>query len=111
MTNIERLNLELSNQAYYTDTEYAVFLEEQGLTATDTYDKSTNQLALLNTVIDILNTLMNNIDNLMKVQTEFTTRTQAYKYLNDRVATIEKKIACMPSYEPVSSQITYLYHN
>jgi len=111
MTNIERLKLELSNQAYYTDTEYAVFLEEQGLTATDTYDKSTNQLALLNTVIDILNTLMNNIDNLMKVQTEFTTRTQAYKYLNDRVATIEKKIACMPSYEPVSSQITYLYHN
>lgn len=111
MTNLERLKLELSNQKYYTDEEYAVFLEEQGLASTDTYDKSTNQLELLQTVIDILNTLMNNIDNLMKVQTEFTTRTQAYKYLNDRVATIEKKIACMPAYEPVSSQITYLYHN
>ena len=111
MTNLERLKLELSNQAYYTDTEYTVFLEEQGLTSTDTYDKSTNQLELLQTVIDILNTLMNNIDNLMKVQTEFTTRTQAYKYLNDRVSTIEKKIACMPAYYPTSSQITFLYHN
>lgn len=111
MTNLDRLKLELSNQKYYTDEEYAVFLEEQGLTSTDTYDKPTNQLELLQTVIDILNTLMNNIDNLMKVQTEFTTKTQAYKYLNDRVATIEKKIACMPAYYPTSSQITYLYHN
>lgn len=111
MTNLERLKLELSNQKYYTDEEYTVFLEENSLSADEDYMKVTDQLPLLQTVIDVLNTLMNNIDNLMKVQTEFTTRTQAYKYLNDRVATIEKKIACMPAYEPVSSQITFLYHN
>ena len=38
MTNLERLNLELSNKPYFSNTEYAIFLDENGLTSTDNYD-------------------------------------------------------------------------
>jgi hypothetical protein len=62
MTNLERLKLELANKSYFTDTEYAVFLEENGLDSTKTYDKQTNQLPLLQTVLAILQALQNNLD-------------------------------------------------
>ena len=44
MTNLERLKLELSNKSYYTDEEYSVFLNENNLVPTDTYDKTTNEI-------------------------------------------------------------------
>ena len=111
MTNLARLKLELSNREYYTEDEYKVFLDEQGLVPTEEYNKTTNQYALLNTVIEILQTLTNNLDYYMRVQTEFQTTTQAYKNLNDRIDELYKRIQLMPQYEQTASQITYLYHN
>lgn len=111
MTNIERLKLELSNRKYYTDEEYAVFLEEQGLIATENYTKELNQLSLLNTVIDILQTLSNNVDFFRSIETEFSTNTQAYTNLKNRIDELYKRIALLPSYEPQTSQVTYLYHS
>ena len=45
MTNLERLNLELSNKPYFSNTEYAIFLDENGLTATDNYDATKKKLS------------------------------------------------------------------
>jgi hypothetical protein len=45
MTNLERLNLELSNKPYFSTTEYAIFLDENGLTATDNYDATKKKLS------------------------------------------------------------------
>ena len=51
MTNLERLKLELSNKSYYTDNEYNVFLNENNLIPTDTYNKDNNEIDLLKTVV------------------------------------------------------------
>ena len=80
MTNLERLKLELAHKDYFTDTEFRVFLEENGLDADYTYNKAENQLELLQTVLAIF-------------QTEFTTVSSAYKNLRDRIDELEKRIA------------------
>lgn len=53
MTNIERLKLELSNKQYFTDAEYSVFLEENELIAMEQYNKSLDEVFLLQTIIAI----------------------------------------------------------
>ncbi len=111
MTNLERLKLELSNKAYFTDDEYTIFLEENGLISTDTYSKTLDELYLLQSVIAILQALTNNIDLFRSIETEFTTISSAYKNLKDRIDEIYKRISLMPSYHSVNSTITYLYHN
>jgi DNA-binding Lrp family transcriptional regulator len=93
MTNLERLKLELSNKEYYTDTEYSVFLEENNLVATETYSKSTNKINLLETVINVLETLSNDVDMMRKIDSkEITSIDQAYKYLAERITAIKTKI-------------------
>ena len=62
MTNLERLKLELAHKDYFTDTEFRVFLEENGLDADYTYNKAENQLELLQTVLAIFQALINNIE-------------------------------------------------
>lgn len=111
MTNLERLKLELANKDYFTDTEYTVFLEENGLKSDDTYNKKENQLELLQTVLAIFQALINNIELYMKVQTEFTTVSSAYKNLQGRIDELEKRIAELPNFEATAKTITYLYYN
>lgn len=110
MTNLERLKLELAKKDYYLDDEYSVFLEEQGLEPNGEYDKSICQIGLLHTVIAILETLSNNIDHYRTVETEFITNTQAYEHLKNRIDELYKKIALIPSYEPIVSQFTNMYY-
>ena len=93
MTNLERLKLELSNKAYYTDTEYTVFLQENNLEPTTTYDKATNQTNLLETVINILETLSNDVDLMRKIDSkDIISIDQASKYLASRISSIRTKI-------------------
>lgn len=80
MTNLERLKLELVHKDYFTDTDY-------------TYNKAENQLELLQTVLAIFQALINNIELYMKIQTEFTTVSSAYKNLRDRIDELEKRIS------------------
>ena len=47
----------------------------------------------------------------MKIQTEFTTVSSAYKNLRDRIDELEKRIAELPNYEAVAPTITCLYYN
>lgn len=93
MTNLERLKLELSNKEYYTDDEYSIFLDENNLVPSSTYSKAINQINLLETVINVLETLSNDVDLMRKIDSkEITSIDQAYKYLAERVTSIKTKI-------------------
>lgn len=111
MTNLDRLKLELANKDYFTDEEYTVLLDENGLDSKGDYKKESNQLSLLQTVLAVLEALSNNIELYMKVQTEFTTISSAYENLNMRIDVLNKKIAELPSYEPTAKTITYIFCN
>ncbi|OSA91033.1 UNVERIFIED_ORG: hypothetical protein B2H93_14850 [Clostridium botulinum] len=102
MNNLERLKLELSNKEYYTDKEYEVFLEENNLDSNGTYSKQDNQINLLETVVNILETLSNDIDLMRKIDSkDITSIDQASKYLNTRIYNINKKILDLKEAEEI----------
>lgn len=93
MTNLERLKLELSNKEYYTDEEYSVLLDENGLVATDIYNKKDNQIKLLETCISVLETLSNDVDLMRKIDTkDVATIDQAFEWLEKRLTTLKNKV-------------------
>lgn len=93
MTNLERLKLELSNKEYYTDTEYNIFLEENGLIPTATYNKATDNIKLLETVVGVLETLANDVDMMRKLDNkDLISVGEASKYLQERINNIKSKI-------------------
>ena len=111
MTNLERLKLELSNKSYYTDEEYSVFLNENNLVPTDTYDKTTNEIDLLKTVVNILETLSNDVDLMRKIDSkDITSIDQASLYLSKRITTIENKILDLEEKKNGNSNTTILFY-
>ena len=99
MKILERLKLELNNQEYYTDIEYTQFLTENNLNPTLDYDKQLNQRDLLLTVLDILESISNDIDLMRKIADDsngFTTE-NASKFLSERKSEIKAKIATLPA--------------
>ena len=111
MTNLERLKLELSHKNYFIEEEYNTFLEENGLSPTEIYNKKEDELFLLQAVIAIFQALTNNIDLYRSIETEFTNTTSAYKNLKGRIDDLYKRISLIPSYQPTAKTITYLFHN
>lgn len=99
MKTLDRLKLELSNKEYFSDTEYTQYLSENNLTANADYDKSTMQRDLLYTVIDVLESVSNNVDIMRRVETEFATIGDASKHLETRIAKIRKRISELPDNE------------
>ena len=109
MTVLDRLKLELANKEYMTDDEYIVFIKENNLDETTTYDKATMQKELLLTVLDILEVVSNDVDIMRKVETEFSTTSDAYKYLEKRIAQIKDRIASLPIEEEEYSPFSLMY--
>lgn len=109
MTVLDRLKLELANKEYMTDTEYIVFIKENNLDETTTYDKATMQKELLLTVLDILEVVSNDVDIMRKVVTEFSTTSDAYKYLEKRIAQIKDRIASLPIEDEEYSPFSLMY--
>jgi len=109
MTVLERLKLELANKEYLTDEEYKVLLTENELSFATNYDKATMQKQLLLTVLDILEVVANDVDIMRKVETEFSTTTDAYKYLEQRIAQIKDRIASIPDPEEEYSPFSLMY--
>ena len=111
MTNLERLKLELSNKQYYTDDEYSVFLNENNLIPTDTYSKTTSEIDLLKTVVNILETLSNDVDLMRKIDSkDITSIDQAALYLSKRITSIENKILDLEEKKNGSSNTTILFY-
>lgn len=96
MQILDRLKLELSNQQYFSDTEYIQFLSENALSPTDEYIKDVMQRDLYQTVIDILEAVCNDINIMRNISTSFANITQAYEYVEARIAQIKDKQASIP---------------
>lgn len=104
MQVLDRLKLELSNQEYFSDTEYIQFLSENYLEPNDEYRKDVMQRDLYQTVIDILEAVANDINIMRSISTGFGNIGQAYDYIDDRIGQLQDKIAAIPlPYEGNSS--------
>ena len=111
INTLERLKIELNEKPYYDDPTYEVYLEENDLDPTDTYDKSTMQKQFYQTVYDILSSLSNNIDLFRDIETEFATTGEAYSALEKRLKALEKRIESIPDSNDSddNSSIHYLF--
>lgn len=96
MKVLERFKLELANQPYFTDAEYTQFLAENCLTPTDDYIKDVMQKDLYQAVIDTLEAVSNDINIMRSISTSFGTISQAYEYIEARIAQLNDKIAAIP---------------
>lgn len=109
MKVLDRLKMELSNQAYFSDEQYIQFLAENSLTPSDEYDKSTMQKNLLFTVIDVLEAVTNDIDLMTGISTEFSNIGQAYEFLEARIQQVKDKIAAIPDENEDYSCFSLMY--
>lgn len=91
-TNLNRLKLELGKDYFEDDRTYEVILTENNLDPHDEYDKANDHVNLLESVYAVLQTLANNIDIFRKVETEFTTTSAAYQYLQVRLKDVRNEI-------------------
>ena len=98
MTVLERLKIELNNKDYFTDDVYTMYLEENNLASTNTYNKEAMQCNLLLAIIDILESLSNDIDLMRKVEDGINNLNVAecYKLLEIRIQKIKDRIASIP---------------
>lgn len=120
LTNLERLKIELSEKEYFEDTDriYSSVLEENDLDPGETYSKSSDQVNMLESVYSILQILANNIELYIKVETEFTTTSAAYQFLEKRLKSLREdidKLKLATHYEDeagnVSSITSYMFFN
>lgn len=101
-TNYERLMIYLNHKQYYPEGEMYMFLEENGLDPTANYNKETDYRKMHCALLEILESLTNNIDIFRTVDTEFATTTEAYNYLERRIQKLRQKIDDIPD-EPNDS--------
>lgn len=122
MTNIERLQFELSEKEYFSEGKtldvYSQVLEENNLDPYEEYAKANDQINMLESVYTILQMLANNIELYIKVETEFTTTSAAYAYLQKRLKDLRDEIDRVKldtHYEDesgnVSSITSYMFFN
>lgn len=108
----DRLMMELNHKQYYSEYELKVILHENGLNDCDFYDKNLHYRQLLCTVLEILESLSNNLDVFRTVETEFATTTEAYKYLERRIQRLQQRIDSIPD-EPIlggrDSDFTHIF--
>ncbi|WP_173775238.1 hypothetical protein [Anaerostipes hadrus] len=109
MQILDRLKMELSNQEYFSDEQYTQFLLENGLSAVAEYNKATDQRQMLLSALDILEAVSNDIDIMRQTITEFTTTSQAYKYLEKRIQNLRDKIASIPEPEEEYSCFSLMF--
>ena len=111
-TVLQRVKFELGNKQYYSDEEYSLIIYENHLNPEATYNKDTDQRNMLETVYAIMQTLSNDLDLYRKIETEFSTEDQAYKYLQLRLQDIQNRIDSIPDPETEeSSNVSYMFYN
>ena len=105
----DRLLMELANQQYLSDEQYRQLLIENGLVYTADYDKATMEKPLLHTVVDVLEAVMNDMDVMRSVSTEFSDIGSAYQFLEQRTQNVKDKIAAIPDTNEQDSPFSLLY--
>jgi len=114
MNNIDRLKLALGNKEYLKDEEYSTLLLENELEPNEPYESKNKESVrnLLMTQLAILKILSNDIDLFRSIETEFSTTTEAYGNLKDRIQDVENEINKLPiSQEEDTPQITQMFYN
>lgn len=96
MQVLDRLKLELSNQEYFSDTEYIQFLAENNLEPEEEYIKDVMQRDLYQAVIDVFEAVCNDINIMRSISTSFGNIGQAYDYIEARIAQLQDKQASIP---------------
>ena len=98
MNVLDRLKLKIKKKEYYTDEEYVVFLQQNDfITPNETiYNHKTMQRQLLQTVVDVLETLANDVDLMRKTEGKFATVGEAYKFIEKRIIHLNELINKMP---------------
>lgn len=109
---LERIKIELNQKPYYKDEVLAMYLEENNLDPSSTYNKDTDRKNLLLTVYAVLEALSNDIDSFRSVSTEFGDVSSAAKYLSERLNTLQKKINSIPNSpdEGEKSIFSFMYY-
>ena len=111
-TVLQRVKFELGHKQYYSDEEYSLIIYENHMNPEATYNKDTDQRNMLETVYAILQTLCNDLDVFRRIETEFSTEDQAYKYLHLRLQDIQNRIDSIPDPEAEeTSNVSYMYFN
>lgn len=100
VTNYERLMMYLNHKQYYPKSEMQVYLSENGLDASELYDKNKDYRKMHCTLLEILESLTNNLDIFRTIETEFATTSEAYNFLERRIQKLKQKIDEIPD-EPV----------
>ena len=113
-TVLDRVKLQLNFKPYYSDDGLRIFIYENKLDPYATYDKDTDEKNMLKVVYEVLDTLANDISMFRKIETEFATEDQAYKYLQERLKDLKERIDSIP--DPVdpeadNSNITFMFYN
>ena len=113
-TVLDRVKLQLNFKPYYSDDGLRIFIYENKLDPDVTYNKDTDEKNMLKVVYEVLDTLANDISMFRKIETEFATEDQAYKYLQERLKDLKERIDAIP--DPVdpeadNSNITFMFYN
>lgn len=113
-TVLDRVKLQLNFKPYYSDDGYRIFIYENSLDPDVIYNKDTDEKNMLKVVYEVLETLANDISMFRKIETEFATESEAYKYLQLRLADLKARIDDIP--DPVdpdadNSNITFMFYN
>lgn len=111
MTILERLKIELNNKEYFEDDTYKMYLNENELNATEEYNKKEHQRNLLLTIIDILESVANDVDLMRKVSDDTTglSTSEAYKILKERIQDIKQRISSLPISQENYSNVSMLF--
>lgn len=95
MTNLSKLEIELNNNKYFgnnTENVLVSILEDNNLDPYEEYTKANDRVNMLESVFDVLQALSNDINSFSKVETEFTTTSAAYEYIQRRLKDIRAEI-------------------
>lgn len=115
MTNIERLKLAIEG-INISDNNLNIYLLENSLVATDTYNPSSNinKKQILKTALSILEDIANNPQNMKNYKTDDITISNFSDNIQSRIEQLEKKIRQIPSDDITSqdgSSFVYMFNS
>lgn len=104
-TNIERLKMETRNIGV-PDSELTIYLEENGLTAADTYDtnSATKKRAIYVTALSVLESLANDPMLMKAYKHDDISVSDFAENLQNRIDQLERKIRMMSVSDTPSNQ-------
>ncbi|WDF52327.1 hypothetical protein PQ460_07935 [Paenibacillus sp. KACC 21273] len=111
MTNLERIKIEIGMSI--PDDQYSIYLEEEGLRPTDTYDSQSEvfKRKLLMTTLSILNSIANNPSYMKNYKEDDITISMFAENLQNRIEQIERKIRMLPIVDQQKSSNVFFLFN